>query len=153
MDASEIVARESIRDTLSRYTFCGDRGRLEELAACFARDGVLELADGWTARGRDEIQARTRSSLPADDGARRRPLLRHHLSSQRIEMTAPEAARAWTYFLAVTENGPDHSGRYIDRLQRVGGQWLIAHRRVVVEWYAPDTAYPEHAAQGARKRP
>ena len=32
----------AIRDLLARYTYNGDRGRVAELAACFAADGILE---------------------------------------------------------------------------------------------------------------
>jgi hypothetical protein len=152
VDVSELIARESIRGTLSRYTFSGDRGLLDQLAECFTEDGVLELVDGWTARGREEILARTTAAVPMRDGVRRAPILRHHLTSQRIELTGPADARAWTYFLAATEVGPDHGGRYVDRLRRVGEHWLISHRRVVVEWYSPQTVYPEHALRRDRGR-
>ena len=40
---AELLAREAIRDLLARYTYNGDRGRIDALAACFADDGVLEF--------------------------------------------------------------------------------------------------------------
>ena len=68
--------------------------------------------------------------------------MRHHLTTQGIELDPEGGARAWSYFLVVSEVGPDHAGRYIDRLRRVDGRWQIEHRRVVVEWQSPDTVYP-----------
>ena len=35
-----------IRDLYTRYTYNGDRGRLADLAACFAEDGTLEFPGG-----------------------------------------------------------------------------------------------------------
>ena len=39
----ELVAREHIRDTLARYNWSGDAGRLDNLADTFSEDGVLEI--------------------------------------------------------------------------------------------------------------
>ena len=58
------------------------------------------------------------------------PLLRHHVSSVKIDLTGPDTASAASYFLVFTEVGLDHWGRYADRLVRAGGSWLIAHRKV-----------------------
>ena len=43
MEMWELVAREQIRDTLARYNWSGDAGRLEGLAETFCVDGVLEI--------------------------------------------------------------------------------------------------------------
>ena len=43
MELWELVARESCRDTLAQYTHAGDRYRLEEFAAAFCEDGILEI--------------------------------------------------------------------------------------------------------------
>jgi len=155
MEIAEVIAREAIRNTLSRYTLAGDRGQLHELARCFAEEGVLDVEGGWVARGRREVFERTSSALPSTENQRDSPLLRHHLSTQVIELVSETEARAWTYFSVLSEKGLDHQGRYIDRLRRVGGEWLIAHRRVVIEWYAAETVYPEYAcdlSSGRRRR-
>src|SRR5580693_6438824 len=39
----ELVVREQIRDTLARYNWSGDAGRLDDLADTFCVDGVLEI--------------------------------------------------------------------------------------------------------------
>ena len=36
--------RDAIRDLLARYTYHGDRGRIDDLAACFAPDGAAAAA-------------------------------------------------------------------------------------------------------------
>jgi hypothetical protein len=59
------------------------------------------------------------------------------VSSILVEPASPEAASAASYFLAITERGPDHWGRYRDRLVAVGGRWLFHHRRVRTDGHAP----------------
>jgi len=126
----EVTAREQIRDTLARYAHCADSGRFEELVSLFTPDGVLEV-DGHPARqGRDailEFLGRTRTSLGA---TLERPYIRHHISSLVVDVEGPAIARAASYFLAITQQGPDHWGRYRDRLVVDDGRWLLAHRRV-----------------------
>ncbi len=72
-------------------------------------------------------------NAPRLQNASERPLLRHHVSSVRIELEGSDSARAASYFFAITELGPDHWGLYLDRFARVGDAWLIAHRRVRVD--------------------
>ena len=66
MDIDEVLTRDAIRRTLARYTLCGDRGRMEELVACFAPDGVLEFEHEWKAQGREQIlrQAAEAADVP-----------------------------------------------------------------------------------------
>ncbi|MDG2303251.1 MAG: nuclear transport factor 2 family protein [Candidatus Binatia bacterium] len=134
MTADHLLAREAIRDTVARYNLAGDRGRLEELAACFCEDGVLEIRGDWEARGREAILERlvpVRENTGAwAEGA----TMRHHLTTHRAEIRSATEADAWTYFLVVTDRGLDHSGRYVDRLRKVGGEWLLSHRSVLVDW-------------------
>jgi hypothetical protein len=141
MDVEELLAREAIRDTLAQYTFSGDRGRVDLLARAFAPDGVLEFGDE-VHRGRQAIEAAL-SRVGADRASRHGdgvpPFMRHNLTSSRIELAGEDAANAWSYFMVTSPVGLDHSGVYVDRLRRVDGRWLIAHRRVKVDWRAPDS--------------
>jgi hypothetical protein len=135
----ELVARERVRDTLLHYTHAGDSGRIEELAACFLPEGVLELKGRPPAVGRAAIVAML-STPRDDDGAAVRPahgFVRHNLSSVRIVSVSPERIEAAAYFLVVTAFGPDHWGRYRDVLEPDGDSWLFAHRRVTVDAKAP----------------
>jgi len=51
----EPVARERIRDTLARYNWTGHAGRLDDLAATFCTDGLLEIHGSQALCGRIEI--------------------------------------------------------------------------------------------------
>jgi 3-phenylpropionate/cinnamic acid dioxygenase small subunit len=133
MEVWELVAREGVRETVIRYAHLVDGGRFDELLELFTEDATLEAGDQTTARGRAAIRA-----LFVDTGARLssaqgRPFVRHHVSNIDVDVESPDAARARAYFLALTEHGPDHWGRYQDRLVRVDGRWRFQHRRVRTE--------------------
>jgi hypothetical protein len=144
MTLDELLAREGIRRTLSRYTLHGDRGDIEAFLAAFTRDAVLEFVGEWRAEGHAGIRERT-ADVTGQTRERRRPLLRHHLGTHGVEFESDTHALAWTYFTAYTEIGPDHAGRYVDRLRCEAGEWRIEHRRILVEWWSPDTIYPDQA--------
>jgi hypothetical protein len=127
---------EAIRALLARYTYNGDRGRLADLAACFASDGVLEYP-GAQATGPEGIAVQLGSGKPNPD----RTFVRHHITAPLIEI-AGEAATARSYFLVVSNNGPDHSGTYDDRLVLTPDGWRFAHRRVRIDWQSPDSLWP-----------
>ncbi len=42
MTLDELLAREAIRDTMAQYNVSGDRLKVEEFAACFTEDGILQ---------------------------------------------------------------------------------------------------------------
>lgn len=149
MEVWEALAREEIRHVISRYNHAGDRGRLGELAACFAADGALDLADEPPIRGRAAIERRLAAVVSERRSAAGRPLVRHHVSSVRIELEGPDAARADSYFLVFTEVGLDHWGRYRDRFARGPAGWRIAERRVRVDGASPRSAMaPAHRGEG-----
>ena len=137
MDLWELAAREAIRETVAAYAHCADSGRFDEFAALFAVDGVLEVHGQDPVAGRDAIRAYlggVGSDLARDTTI---PLIRHHVSNLRIDVTSPAEAGGACYFLAVTEHGVDHWGRYSDRYVPDGDRWLFAHRFVRTDGTTP----------------
>jgi len=137
MEIWELEAREQIRDTIARYAHCVDGGRFDELVALFIRDGILEVEGEPAHRGRDAIRAfvtGTGHDLAVGTGA---PRIRHHVSNVLIDLEGPDRARARCYFLAVTDRGTDHWGRYRDDLVRTNDGWYFARRRVGTDGAAP----------------
>ena len=55
------------------------------------------------------------------------------MNSLLIDVDSDSEARAASYFFAITERGPDHWGRYRDRLVLRDGRWLFAERKVRVD--------------------
>ena len=133
MEDWEVAAREGVRETIVRYAHLVDGGRFDDLLELFTEDAILEAGTRPAAHGRAAIRAlfvETGARLSAAQG---RPFIRHHVSTIDVDVQGPDAARARSYFLALTDGGPDHWGRYHDRLVRVDGRWLFQHRRVRTE--------------------
>lgn len=122
--------RDAIRDLLARYTYNGDRGRLDEMTACFADDGVLEYL-GKAPKGPGAIKA----ALSAGTRDARLTFIRHHITNPMIAVDG-DAASARSYFTVHSNFGPDHSGTYDDRLVRTPDGWRFAHRRGRIDWQA-----------------
>ena len=140
MEHWELVAREGIRETVARYAQLVDAGRIDELVALFAEDAVLEAGTLPPARGRAAIAELFRGTGERLASAATRPLIRHHVSNLTIDVGGP-AADARSYFLAITERGPDHWGRYRDRLAYIGGLWLFMSRVVRVDGRAEGSVF------------
>jgi hypothetical protein len=136
----QALAREEIRHTLSVYNTAGDRGRLDELASTFTADGVLEFGETHLAGRRAIVAGLGGGNVQptrTEDGDAAPGLLRHQLTTSRVEFGDEGRANVWTYFMVVTAIGLDHCGVYVDRFAEVDGRWLIEHRRVKVEWRDP----------------
>lgn len=159
MELWELATREACRDTLAQYTHSGDRFLLEQMAGAFCEDGVLELRGrpplvGRRAiieflsggRGQREDQIREAARAEQSEGPSR--LVRHNVTSIRFESVTPTEARLASYFTVFTEIGPDHAGRYRDRLVPVGDRWLLAHRYVTTDWWAPGSRFLPPGASG-----
>jgi SnoaL-like domain len=137
----ELVAREHIRDTLARYNWSGDAGRLDELADTFCADGVLEIRGLKPLRGRSEIVAflgGVTSNVARSTDVK--PIVRHNVANVLFTAVTPDEARVSCYFTVVTHIGLDHVGRYRDVLVPDGDTWRIKHRKVSTDWAAPDSA-------------
>jgi hypothetical protein len=151
MEVWELVAREQIRDTLARYNWSGDAGKVDGLAETFCLDGVLEIRGSAPLRGRSEIVAFLGGVTAniADDVADKvavKPVVRHNVTNVLFNSLAPDQAHVSCYFTVVTHIGLDHFGRYRDTLVPDGGTWLIKHRKVSTDWAAADSAMARGAA-------
>ena len=148
MELWELIARECCRDTLAQYTHAGDRYRLDEYAAAFCEEGVLEIRGSAPVVGRAAIIERiagatgpTSEAQASSAVAGTKRIVRHNVTNVRFEAVTPAEATVASYFTVFTEIGLDHMGRYRDRLVPVGDRWLIAHRFVSTDWRAPDSTF------------
>jgi SnoaL-like domain len=138
----ELVAREQIRDTLARYNWSGDAGRLGGLAETFCADGVLEIRGFEALHGRLAIVAFLGrvTAKPAAGGGAVKPIVRHNVANVLFTGLTPDQAHVSSYFTVVTHIGLDHIGRYRDILVPDGDTWLIKQRKVSTDWAAPNSA-------------
>lgn len=147
---------QAVRNTLAAYNLTGDRMLLKALAATFMEDGVLETPIA-TFRGRDSIVrglgARVSGEREHRGPAPRRPtFVRHHLTTSLLESRGTRAAGGRSYFIVFTDIGPDHAGIYVDKLRKVGSEWLFEHRRVMIDWMSDATFFSsQHDAYVARR--
>jgi SnoaL-like domain len=145
MQPWEVAAREGIRDTYAAYTDAGDRYRLDDLAALFAEDGVLEVKGRSSATGPAEIVA-----MLGQSSSRSRPpgepfFVRHFVTNIRFVALEPDRADTTAYFLVMTPSGPDHWGRYRDAFERHDDKWLFSHRLAAVDGSMPNSWFASGA--------
>ncbi len=140
MDIWELVIRESVRQTLADYTAGTDRNRLEDIAACFAPDGALTISGREPMVGPEAIVAGLDAQVNRF-AAGPVPLthVRHHVSSVRFGAVSRDRVEVSSYFLAVTNIGVDHWGRYRDVLVPVDDRWLFASREASADGFSPDS--------------
>ena len=61
---------------------------------------------------------------------------------REFELTGKDTAEAKTYFVVMTDIGPDHAGNYTDELVKKGDRWVFKYRRVDLVWRHPDSCFP-----------
>ena len=140
MEMWELAVRESVRQTLADYTAGTDRNRITDVAACFAPDGSLKFTGGEPMIGPEAIVAGLGTQVDRF-AAGPVPLthVRHHVSSVRFGAVARDRVEVSSYFLALTDIGVDHWGRYRDVLIPVDGRWLFASREAVADGFSSES--------------
>lgn len=147
MTQTELLDRERIRHTLTSYTMAGDRLQTDQFVAVFTEDAILETdgvppQDAFRYQGRAAIRDwmnRWREAPAPGQSVHQASFIRHHLTTCLIEFDAADIARVRTYWTAYTDIGADHAGVYVDVLRKVDQQWLIAHRRIRLDWRSADS--------------
>jgi hypothetical protein len=140
METWELLIRESVRQTLAEYTAGTDRNRLDDVAACFAPDGMLSFTGGRQLVGPAAIADGLATQV---GGFRPGPvpltLVRHHISSVWFGSVTRDRVEVCSYFLVLTNIGVDHWGRYRDVLIPVDDRWLFASREAIVDGSAENS--------------
>lgn len=157
MNLEELLARESIRQTMASYTMAGDRLRVDDFVAVFTDDAILESegvpeTDAFRYEGRQAMREwftrwKKPEGVPPTHQAR---FVRHHLSTSAIELKGSDTATARTYWVAYTDIGPDHGGYYVDTFRKIGERWLIAHRKVRLDWRSPQSLFTTAVTRSRR---
>ena len=140
MEMWELAVRESVRQTLADYTAGTDRNRITDVAACFAPNGSLKFTGGEPMIGPEAIVAGLGTQVDRF-AAGPVPLthVRHHVSSVRFGAVARDRVEVSSYFLALTNIGVDHWGRYRDVLVPLDGRWLFASREAVADGFSSES--------------
>jgi hypothetical protein len=143
----EVRARVAIAATMARYATSVDSGDAAGVARTFAVDARLEVSSGGVMHGRGAIEAfydkAIGSSRPDRAAGAPVPLLRHNVTTSRVDLESPTRAKGRTYFMTLTAVGLDHAGIYTDVFRVEDGQWLFEDRIITVEWFAPGSWYEQ----------
>jgi len=148
MELWELMAREGIRDLVSRYNSNGDTGRLAQVFELFAPDATMQIGgDGGEARtyrGIEEIKTIFTGAVETfreTAGKRAQPgYVRHCIATHQIDLVDEEHAKGRCYFFVIRANGLDHWGRYLDDYEARDGRWLFSYRKVTTEGRQPEPA-------------
>ncbi|MCB2078014.1 MAG: nuclear transport factor 2 family protein [Novosphingobium sp.] len=150
----QVVAESEIRDVHARYCRSADRCDFELYRTCFHPDAKLVFS--FFSGGVDEFIAM------AEEGLASYMLTTHFTGNSLVEVDG-DSARAEYYTMAThrmpaDDKGPERdyvaSVRYVDRLERRGGEWRIARRRCVLDWARSDPvpAFCDGAKTGEARR-
>lgn len=124
-----LVDRTRIRELTARYNRCFDDGDAEGFAATFTEDGVMEVAGGFTASGREALEEMCRHT----------PYGTVHVTADAtVEIDGERAVQDVT-LLVLQRPKPDagpgertsslqRSARYHDELVRTPDGWRFARR-------------------------
>jgi hypothetical protein len=127
----ELEAREDLRELLASYYRLGDSGRIEEQAALFDPDGVVELHGRGTFVGREAIVGAYRSLNEGHMADPAITYIRHFSSNYTVTFDSPLEASGEGYWLLINNRGLDRWGRCRDWYRRTdGGPWRFARRLV-----------------------
>ncbi len=153
----DVLAEAEIRDVHLRYCRANDRRDEDLMRGCFHEDAVIELhkeldVEEFLALGREILSQYT--------------VTWHNTGNQLVEVRGDVAwAEHYTissHRIAADDKGPERDwiahGRYVDRMERRGGAWRIARRKMIVDYtrldpvLAGDPAMPGGSGGGSRDR-
>jgi hypothetical protein len=137
MDVSEdlkiLVEREKIRDCIARLARGEDRRDADAIRAAYWPDSVTDY--GVFRGSFDEYLAWV---VPGSDAIK----VTQHVLGQCVIELAGETARVETHVnsyhrvdFGTEERDTLIGGRYLDRLEKRQGEWRIAERTMLYDWY------------------
>lgn len=144
MTIEEMLAREDIRGLMAKYTVGGDRLDFKLLASVFADDGIME-SGVLNAVGPQDIAdklTQLMSGTESSSSARAMTFSRHNLTTSLVNFDSEASASGRSYFLVMSDVGIDHSGVYFDKFIKIDGEWKIKHRRIRIDYCAPNGHAP-----------
>jgi hypothetical protein len=141
--ARRFADSEAIDATMHRYLEGLDHLDRDLYASTFTTDAVLDI-DGHTRSGRDNMRAVVDNEAALRKDARDKgetPRVLFHMETNvHVTFPAPDRAERSAYWVTYVRVGKDPEGlsalgvgTSVDELRRVGGEWLIARRRVSLQ--------------------
>ena len=125
--------KQKIIDLTIAYTWIIDHGPRERLREIFTEDAVF-IIDTRHLNGIDEIRGKIERTLGGLSASQ------HIVSNHQVSIDENTAtSRCYLHAqhtLNGTEGGDNYvmAGRYIDKLIRVGDEWRIIERKLILDW-------------------
>jgi SnoaL-like domain len=150
MDIAELSARAQIHDTLLRYCRGLDRVDMTLVRGAFHDDAWIQFPESLHRGSVDGFVEFLSGEMP------RFVRTMHNLGNSLIEFDGPDTAHVETYLNADHQGSDLHHwkgeyvklwARYLDRFEQRDGRWLIARRRLSVDWmyrYPADGWFDDH---------
>ena len=126
----QLLEEARIADCVKRFARAADRLDKQLFLSAFHPDAVFHH-HGQAESPRDFVAA----YFPEQA---KRVVGQHYITNVTVEIT-DDVARAETYYLSVDQHDRAaatklQGGRYLDRLEKLDGEWRITERRLIREW-------------------
>ncbi len=150
MTVDELLARAQIHEALLRYCRGLDRVDMALVRSAFHTDAWIDFPESLHIGGVEGFFDFLSAEMPRFDRTM------HFLGNSLIDFDGPRVAHVETYLNADHRGSERHHwkggqvklwGRYLDRFEERDGVWLIARRRLVVDWmyrYPADGWFDDH---------
>lgn len=158
MNIEELSARAEIHDVLLRYCRGLDRVDMDLVRGAFHADAWVQFPESLHVGSVDGFVDFLAAEMP------RFVRTMHNLGNSLIEFDGPTTAHVETYLNADHQGSERHHwkgdyvklwARYLDRFEQRNGVWLIARRRLVVDWmyrYPADGWFDDHPDASVGRR-
>jgi hypothetical protein len=149
-----LLDKQAIHETLMRFARALNRLDPELVTSCVFPEAEVDMGSEVYI-GRDYPERfraeRERSGGPLKFG-------RLHLLANELVEVRGEVAHSETYVISYQHFDRDgrvytrtRAGRFVDRLERRGGNWKIAHRSLIDEWSRVDEVVEELDMKGSNR--
>jgi hypothetical protein len=146
MDSSrtELADKAACAELVQAWGVFRDQGKWKELRATFMPDGQISVS--WFRGPFEQFVAQCRASAAAGH-----TWSRHHLFAPTLKLAADRAVAETSVIIRVRQkfNGVDvdltSCSRFLDRIERHAGGWLIAERAAIYERDRIDPVEPSPA--------
>jgi hypothetical protein len=158
MNLEELSARAEIHDVLLRYCRGLDRVDMNMVRGAFHEDAWIQFPESLHVGSVDGFVGFLTEEMP------RFVRTMHFLGNSLIDFDGPSIAHVETYLQADHHGSERHHwkgekvklwARYLDRFEQRNGKWLIARRKLFVDWmyrYPADGWFDDHPDASAGRR-
>jgi SnoaL-like domain len=140
----EFADKFAIAELIQAWGVYRDQGKWAELRGTFTPDGHISIS--WFRGPFEQFVGRCKASFDAGDS-----WSRHHLFTPAVRLNKDRAVAETSVIIRVRQKFKDvevdltSNSRFLDRLERHAGGWLIAERAAIYERDRLDPVEPSEA--------